>query len=110
MAVLYLPPPGRKPFAGPRPTLEEARTALQGAPTYFGPYIVQPKSGSVTHYQIAIPNPGATGNSLQRNFEVKGDELILRFPPTTLNGQQVRNMIHLKRLGGLADMWPEFRR
>jgi hypothetical protein len=110
MAVLYLPPPGRKPFAGPRPTLEEARTALQGAPTYFGPYIVQPKSGSVTHYQIAIPNPGATGNSLQRNFEVRGDELILRFPPTTLNGQPVRNVIHLKRLGGLTDMWPEFRR
>ena len=110
MAVLYLPPPGRKPFAGSRPTIEEARTALQGAPTYFGPYIVQPKSGSVTHYQIAIPNPGATGNSLQRNFAVGGDELILTFPPTTLNGQQVRNVIHLKRLGGLTDMWPEFRR
>jgi hypothetical protein len=110
MAVLYLPPPGRKAFADSRPTLDEARTALQGAPTYFGPYIVQPKSGSVTHYQIAIPNPGATGNALQRNFEVKGDELILRFPPTTLNGQQVRNIIHLKRLGGLTDMWPEFRR
>lgn len=110
MAVLYLPPPGRKPLAGARPTVEEARAALQGAPTYFGPYIVQPKSGSVTHYQIAIPNPGATGNSLQRNFEVRGSELILRFPPTTLNGQQVRNVIHLKRLGNLADMWPEYGR
>jgi lipocalin-like protein len=110
MAVLYLPPPGRKPFAGARPTVEEARAALQGAPTYFGPYIVQPKSGSVTHYQIAIPNPGATGNSLLRNFEVRGSELILTFPPTTLKGEQVRNVIHLKRLGGLADMWPEFRR
>ena len=110
MAVLYLPPPGRKPFSGGRPTMEEARAAIQGAPTYFGPYIVQPKSGSVTHYQIAIPNPGATGNSLQRNFEVRGGELILRFPPTTLNGQQVRNVIHLARLGGLTDMWPEFRR
>jgi hypothetical protein len=110
MAVLYLPPPGRTPFAGSRPTSEEARSALQGAPTYFGPYIVQPKSGSVTHYQIAIPNPGATGNSLLRNFEVRGDELVLRFPPTTLNGQPVRNIIHLKRLGGLADMWPDLRR
>jgi hypothetical protein len=110
MAVLYLPPPGRKPFAGARPTVEEARAALQGAPTYFGPYIVQPKSGSVTHYQIAIPNPGATGNALQRSFEVRGEELILTFPPTTLKGQQVRNVIHLKRLGGLADMWPEHRR
>jgi hypothetical protein len=110
MAVLYLPPPGRKPFSGGRPTIEEARAAIQGAPTYFGPYIVQPKSGSVTHYQIGIPNPGSTGSSLQRNFEVKGDQLVLRFPPTTLNGRQVRNVIHLTRLGGLTDMWPEFRR
>jgi hypothetical protein len=110
MAVLYLPPPGRKPFSGGRPTIEEARAAIQGAPTYFGPYIVQPKSGSVTHYQIGIPNPGSTGSSLQRNFEVKGDQLVLRFPPTTLNSRQVRNVIHLTRLGGLTDMWPEFRR
>lgn len=110
MAVLYLPAPGRKPFAGARPTVEEARAALQGAPTYFGPYIVQPASGSVTHYQIAIPNPGQTGSSLQRNFEVRGSELSLTFPPTTLNGQPVRNVIHLKRLGGLADMWPGFPR
>jgi hypothetical protein len=110
MAVLYLPPPGRKPFSGGRPTIEEARAAIQGAPTYFGPYVVQPKSGSVTHYQIGIPNPGSTGSSLQRNFEVKGDQLVLRFPPTTLNGRQVRNVIHLARLGGLTDMWPEFRR
>lgn len=63
----------------------------------------------MTHYQIAIPNPGAVGSALQRNFEVAGDLLTLRFPPTTLKGRQVRNIIHLKRLGGLSDMWPEFR-
>jgi hypothetical protein len=45
-----------------------------------------------------------------RNFTIKGSELILTFPPTTLNGQPVRNVVHLTRLGGLADMWPEFRR
>lgn len=110
MAVLYLPPPGRKAPAGPRATVDEARSLVQGAPTYFGPYLVHPQSLSVIHYQLATPNPGATGSSLQRNFEVNGAELILRFPPTTLNGQPVRNVITLKRLGGLADMWPGFRR
>jgi hypothetical protein len=109
MAVLYLPPAGRKPFSGPRPTLEEARTAMQGVPTYFGPYIVQPKSSTVIHYQMAIPNPNQTGNSLLRNFTIKGQELILTFPPQTFNGQRVRNTLHLKRLSGLADMWPDYR-
>lgn len=110
MAVLYLPPPGRKTFAGPMPTVEEARAAAQGSVSYFGTYVVQPKSASVTHYQLGTVNPGATGSSLERNFEIKEGELVLRFPPTMLNGQQVRNVIFLKRLGGLADMWPEFRR
>ena len=109
MAVLYLPPAGRKPFSGSRPTVEEARTAMQGAPTYFGPYVVQPKSSTVTHYQIAIPNPSQTGNSLLRNFTINGQELVLTFPPQTVNGQRVRNTLHLKRLSGLADMWPDYR-
>jgi hypothetical protein len=110
MAVIYLPPPGRKKFAGSTPTAEEARAAMQGLVTYFGVYMVQPKSASVTHYQLAIPNPAQTGSALQRNFEIKGSELSLFFPPTALNGQQVRNTIHLQRLSGLAQMWPDFRR
>lgn len=110
MAVLYLPPPGRKTFAGPTPTVEEARAAAQGSVSYFGTYVVQPKSASVTHYQLGTPNPGATGSSLERNFEINGAELVLRFPETVRNGERVRNVIVLKRLGGLADMWPEFRR
>jgi hypothetical protein len=70
---------------------------------------VQPKSGTVIHYQMAIPNPNQTGNSLLRNFTIKGQELILTFPPQTFNGQRVRNTLHLKRLSGLADLWPDYR-
>jgi len=110
MAVIYLPPPGRKPIAGTRPTPEEARALLQGAPTYFGPYFVHPKSSAVIHYQIGHPDPGAVGNALLRNFEIKASQLTLRFPPTMLNGQEVRNVVTLKRLSGLADLWPEFHR
>jgi hypothetical protein len=110
MAVLYLPPPGRKPFAGTAPTVDEARAAMQGSVSYFGTYIVQPKSQAVFHYQLGAANPTAVGGSFMRNFEINGAQVTLRFPPTTLNGQRVQNVLTLKRLSGLADMWPEFRR
>ena len=110
MAVLYLPPPGRKPFAASVPTVDEARAALQGSVSYFGTYIVQPKSRAVFHYQLAALNPAAVGGSFMRNFEMEGARVTLLFPPTTLNGEQVRNTLTLKRLSGLAEMWPAFRR
>jgi len=110
MAVLYLPPPGRKPFAGAVPTVDEARAAMQGSVSYFGTYIVQPKSRAVFHYQLAAANPTAVGGSFMRNFEINGTHVTLRFPPTTRNGEPVQNMLTLTRLSGLADMWPEFRR
>ena len=110
MAVLYLPPPGRKPFAGPTPTPDEARGAWQGSVSYYGTYIVQPKSRTMFHYQLAAANPTAVGGSFMRNFEVNGAQVKLIFPPTQLNGQQVRNTLTLKRLADVMDMWPEFRR
>jgi hypothetical protein len=110
MAVLYLGPPGRKPFAGPAPTPEEARAAWQGSVSYYGTYIVQPKSRTMFHYQLAAANPTAVGGSFMRNFEIKGSRVTLIFPPTTLDGQQVRNTLTLKQLAGVGDLWPDFRR
>jgi hypothetical protein len=46
------------------------------------------------------------GGSFMRNFEMEGTRVTLLFPPTTLNGEQVRNTLTLKRLSGLAEMWP----
>jgi Lipocalin-like domain len=103
MAVLYLPPPGRKPFAASVPTVDEARAAMQGSVSYFGTYVVQPKSRAVYHYQLAAMNPTAVGGSFMRNFDMKGDQVTLLFPPTTVNGQQVRNTLTLKRLSRLID-------
>jgi lipocalin-like protein len=110
MAVVYLPPPGRKPFVGPTPTVDEARNAWQASVSYFGTYLVQPKSRQVYHYQLAAANPTAVGGSFVRNFDINGSEVTLRFPPTMLDGAQVRNTLTLKRLAGLGDMWPDFRR
>lgn len=110
MAVLYLPPPGRTPFAAAVPTVDEARRALQGSVSYFGTYIVQPKSRAVFHYQLGAVNPAAVGGSFMRHFEMAGAQVTLLFPPTTLNGEHVQQLLTLKRLSGLAEMWPAFRR
>jgi len=45
-----------------------------------------------------------------RNFEINEPQVKLIFPPTTLEGQPVRNMLTLKRLAGVRDMWPDFKR
>jgi hypothetical protein len=110
MAVLYLGPPGRKPFAGPTPTVEEARSAWQNSVSYYGTYIVQPKSRTMFHYQLGAANPTAVGGSFMRNFEINGSQVKLIFPPTMVNDQQVRNTLFLKRLAGLKDMVPDTRR
>lgn len=109
MAVLYLGPPGRKPFAGPTPTPEEARAAWQGSVSYYGTYIVQPKTRTMFHYQLGAANPTAVGGSFMRNFELNEPQVKLIFPETALDGQQVRNTLTLKRLAGVKDMWPDFR-
>ena len=106
MAVLYLGPPGRKPFAGPTPTVEEARAAMQNAVSYYGTYIVQPRTRGMFHYQLGASNPTAVGGSFYRNFEITGSQLRLLFPPQMLDGQQVQNRLVLKRLSGLTDMLP----
>ena len=106
MAVLYLGPPGRKPFAGATPTVDEARAAMANAVSYYGTYIVQPKTSGMFHYQMGASNPTAVGGSFYRNFVVKGSQLSLLFPPQMLDGQQVQNRLVLKRLSGLADMLP----
>jgi hypothetical protein len=107
MAVMYLGT-NRGKIAGSQPTAAEARAAMQDCACYFGIYLVQPTSGYVTHYQMGSVG-GPTGGSQMRYFEIKGSDLTLNFPPETLNGQTVRNVVHLKRLGGLTDMWPDFR-
>jgi hypothetical protein len=62
------------------------------------------------HYQLGAANPTAVGGSFMRNFEIKEPQVTLIFPPTTLDGQQVRNTLTLKRLAGVRDMWPDFPR
>ena len=108
MAVVYLPPPRQEAVRGSRHPLSRRRgTRWRASVSCFGTYIVQPKSQSVFHYQLGAANPTAVGGSfmegLSRNPRCEDD--YWDFPPTMLNGQQVRNTLTLKRVAGLADMW-----
>ena len=57
MAV-HLMRPGREPYAGTRPTPEEALAAVQTYGGYFGPFSVHEDEGYLVHHRIGALNPG----------------------------------------------------
>ena len=44
------------------------------------------------------------GDSLRRFYEIAGDELNLKFPPVTNQGQEIRTVVTLKRISGEKEM------
>ncbi|OFW27681.1 MAG: hypothetical protein A3H97_23050 [Acidobacteria bacterium RIFCSPLOWO2_02_FULL_65_29] len=97
MAV-HLMQANRKPYAGAQATLEEARAALSTYGSYFGPYTVHEAERFVVHHQIGQMNPGQVGNDAQRFFELTGNRLILKPPPSTADGQPVQGYITWERV------------
>jgi hypothetical protein len=94
---VHFVPLGRKPIVGDTPTDEEARAAIAGYVGYYGVYSLHP--GVVFHHRLAVLNPGQIGDSLRRPYEIAGAELNLRFPPVMNQGQLVRTVVTLRRLG-----------
>jgi hypothetical protein len=105
---VHFPPLNRKPFASDVPTDEEARAAVQGYVGYFGALTVYPNQ--VFHNILAsltTAGGGGTqpGTILKRFFELKGEEVEIKFPITTnQQGQQTTSLVTLKRLSGDAAM------
>jgi hypothetical protein len=97
---VHFVPLGRKPFAGDTPTDEEARAAIAGYVGYYGVYSLHP--GIVFHHRLAVLSPGQIGDSLKRPYEISGGEISLRFPPVMNQGQLVRTVVTLRRLGAQA--------
>jgi hypothetical protein len=104
---VHFPPLNRKPFAAETPTAEEARAALMGYVGYYGALTVYP--GQVFHNILAGISPAA-GTTLKRFVELSGNDVTVRFPPTTnQQGQQTMTLVTLRRLSGEADMLPRGR-
>jgi hypothetical protein len=101
---VHFPPLNRARFAAAEPTPEEAAAALRGYVGYFGALTVYP--GMVFHHVLSGVNFG--GTTLKRPLEVSGQDVTIKFPPTTnAQGQQTSTWVTLRRLSGERDMLPK---
>jgi hypothetical protein len=101
---VHFPPLNRQTFASDMPTDAEARAALQGYVGYFGALSVYP---DMVFHQILTGISFAGGTTLKRPLEIKGDEVTIKFPPTTnQQGEQQSTYVTLHRLSGEASMIP----
>jgi hypothetical protein len=100
---VHFPPLNRAKFAAPLPTDDEAQAAIRGFVSYYGSYTLYP--GLVFHHRLIILGNGQS-DSLRRFYEIKGDELTLRFPPGGASplGPDGRTNVILKRISGENDM------
>ena len=97
MAV-HLVRPGRETYAEARPTPEEAEAAMSTYASYFGPYTIHETDGYVVHHRIGITRPNAIGTDAQRFYELSDSLLILKPPPSTVDGRTVQSKIFWERL------------
>lgn len=101
ISVLW-PPSNRKPLAGHMATGEEAKADMAGYIGYIAVLTLHP--GWVVHHQVFAIAPGVNG-SLDRAYEVVGDEVHLSFPPTPAQGGGMRQaLVTLRRLSGAQEM------
>ena len=101
---VHFPPLGRPRFAAALPTDDEARAAIAGVVSYYGPYTLAP--GTVFHHRLIILGTGP-GDTLKRFYEIAGDTLMLKFPPgRNPQGEEIRTEVTLKRISGEKDMLP----
>jgi hypothetical protein len=98
---VHFVPADRKPLAGQIATPEEARASVTRYVGYTAVLTLYP--GEVIHHQLVTIAPGG-GALLRRWFELKGDELHLKFRPTTVQGQERQTQVTLRRLSGAAEM------
>ena len=100
MAV-HLMRPNRRPYEGPRPTVLEAHAAMGSYASYFGPFSVDAGAGVVVHHRAGHLDPGGIGVDAPRAFEFRDDQLILRPPVATIDGQEVQTSVFWSRLSAL---------
>jgi len=100
---VHFPPLNRPRFAGPTPTDDEAKAAITGVVSYYGAYTLYPDL--VFHHRLVIL-ASSQGDSLRRFYDITNDQLNLKFPTVTNQGQEIRTEVILKRLSGEKEMLP----
>ena len=100
IGVLFSPP-NRKRLSGAMATPEEAKADIAGYVGYIAVLTVHP--GTVFHHQLVTIAPGGA-NSLERLYELVGNEIHLNFLPVIVNGREQQTRVTLRRLTGEAEM------
>jgi len=107
---VHLMRPGRIPYAGERPSAEEALLTTETYGSYFGPFSVNEIAGCITcpgprdggylvHHRVGNENPGGSGTDARRYFELTDTHLTLRPPPRSDDeGRSVQTAIRWARL------------
>jgi len=102
---VHFVPLNRKPLAGHMATAEEAKADIAGYIGYTAVLTLHP--GWVVHHQLQVLAQLGGNASLDRMYEIKGDELHLTFPPSTVQGQQRQTVVTMRRLSGEREMMGE---
>ncbi len=107
---VHLMRPGRVPYAGDRPTANEALMATESYGSYFGQFSVNEMAGCITcpgprdqgylvHHRVGSENPGDSGTDARRYYELTDTHLTLRPPVRTDDeGREVVSALRWVRL------------
>ncbi len=78
---------------------DEIKAAFEGYAAYAGTYDVRENEGVVTHRITVSWFPNWVGTAQERFYEISGDRLLLRTPPTAYAGRDVVATLAWKRIG-----------
>ena len=80
-------------------TVEEIEANYQGVIAYYGHYEVDRENGFVIHHVEGSLFPNWEGQPQKRFYELSGNQLKLRTPPTSWGGGEVVGVLLWERIG-----------
>ena len=92
-AILTSPP------QSPATAASNNSAAVNGYDAYFGTYVVDIRSHTVTHHFIAALNPTDVGREVTRRFRFEGDQLVLDYDTRAATGEPVTRTLRFRRVG-----------
>ncbi len=76
---------------------EQAKEAFLGYLGYYGKYLVDEQSGTVTHHVLGSWHPNWVGTDQVRHFHLEGKTLVIETPPIEPGGASYRTRLVWKR-------------
>ena len=96
--------PDRGGYDGFQPSAAEAADAMRSYVSFFGPFRVDLAGGVVVHRRDGSLNPNRVGDEVSHSFEFRDDQLILKPPPSIVEGQEVKTLVFWDRLSTVDEV------